>query len=214
LGVILLLFSLVPSLVIAHEIQGTVVGIADGDTITVLDSNKQQHKIRLYGIDCPEGGQAYGNKAKKAVSGLVYGKSVTVHVLDRDRYGRDVGMVVRGGVNINAELVAHGYAWVFTKYCKVEMCNDWYKLQEQAEIKKLGLWADPNPITPWDYRSQQRSGQADIASGATVYHGNVKSKVFHHPGCRHFNCKNCTRVFKSREEAIAAGYRPCGGCKP
>ena len=87
--------------VLSKDLHGKVVGISDGDTITILDSNKRQHKIRLYGIDSPEGGQAFGKKAKKFTSSLVYGKIVDVNVLDRDRYGRDVGLVYYNGIDIN-----------------------------------------------------------------------------------------------------------------
>jgi len=143
-------------------------------------------------------------------------------------------MVYLGGTNINGELIRNGYAWLFIKYCKVDVCNDWMAYQMEASFNKRGLWADPNPVPPWDYRRNKMSTNTQenyksqkafspppqvstsntqpIAAG--IYHGNVKSGAFHAPSCRHFNCKNCTRTFTSRNEAVAAGYHPCGDCKP
>ena len=232
----------------SRDIRGKVIGVSDGDTITVLDSNKHKYKIRFYGIDCPEGGQAFGNNAKKATSNLVYGKNVEVNVLDRDRYGREVGIVFHNNTNINGELIKKGYAWVYTRYCKVRTCNDWLELEKKAQAAHLGLWADPNAIPPWEYRSQKRQQQAQVEGDGNIkqgntflytkpatynspsssrqsssskssktasyssYHGNVRSHVFHGPGCQHFNCKNCIKQFNSITEAKQAGYRPHQQC--
>jgi len=196
--------------------DGKCVGVADGDTITVMHNGKGE-RIRLHGIDCPERGQDFGKRAKQFTSGMVFGKIVTIEPTDTDRYGRTVAMVYAGGKCLNEELIGAGFAWVYTKYCKERFCSDWKTLEGAARSSNLGLWAHGNPIPPWRYRHPDKSNRA--AGGASnianvEYHGNKKSHVFHRPGCRHYNCKNCTVVFKSRKEAISAGYRPCGMCKP
>jgi micrococcal nuclease len=195
----------------AQTITGKVVGVADGDTITVLQDHTQ-YKIRLYGIDTPESGQDFGNRAKQFTSSMVFGKQVQVIQKDMDRYGRVVGMVYVGSTCVNEEIVREGLAWVYDYYCKDSVCSQWRDLENQARATKIGLWSHPDPIPPWDYRRGVRGGTKAALGGK--YHGNTSSHVFHQSSCKHFNCKNCTKVFDSREAAIKAGYRPCGGCRP
>ncbi len=190
-------------------IQGKVVSVADGDTITVLQDSKQ-YKIRLYGVDSPEKKQDFGQKAKQFTSDMVFKQHVKVVAYDIDRYGRTVGMVYIGQKCLNEELIRNGFAWVYKKYCSESFCNDWLQLERKAREKKLGLWVYDNPIPPWDFRS----GKLTKSNVTGVYHGNVSSLVFHAPDCKHFNCKRCTKVFQDRELAINAGYKPCGICKP
>ena len=200
----------------AGDIVGEVIGIADGDTITVLQS-RTQYKIRLYGIDTPEKSQAFGNKAKRFLSGLVYRKKVRVVEEDVDRYGRIVGSVYLGSTFVNEEMVKSGYAWVYRKYCKRSFCPDWLGMEREARERGLGLWKDKDPIPPWDFRRGNISSAPSESSTYALaggYHGNVSSHVFHKPGCSGYNCKNCKAIFRTREEAIDAGYRPCGTCKP
>ena len=166
-----LFVTLSPASAFSKDIFGTVIGVADGDTITLLDANKLKHKIRLYGIDSPEGGQAFGDRAKKATSKLVYGKNVEINVLDRDRYGREVGIVFHNNTNVNGELIKKGYAWVYTKYCKVRTCDDWYGSQVEAKLNNRGLWAYPKAIPPWEYRSQKRQKQAQVEGNGNIQQG-------------------------------------------
>ena len=208
---------LLPSL--SSAITGKVVGIADGDTITIL-SGKSQHKIRLYGIDTPEKGQAFGNAAKKHTSNLVAGKTVDVEAYDTDRYGRTVGVVSVNGLNVNQSLIGSGLAWQYQKYCKASFCGEWLRLEQKAKATGVGLWADNDPVPPWDWRRGVRNSEYKMQTGSTGtaalhgFHGNIKSHVFHSSSCRDYNCKGCVTVFDSREDAIAAGYRPCKQCKP
>ena len=206
----------------ANSIYGKVVSVADGDTITILSNNNQQTKIRLYGIDTPEKAQAFGQKAKKFTASLIAGKRATVKVYDTDRYGRSVGVVFVNGTNVNEELINNGLAWQYRKYCKASFCEDWLKREEYARSFFFGLWAESNPQPPWDWR-KSRQGQstkrsyaipttAAIASGTGRYHGNRRSHVFHAPNCQHYNCKNCTKRFKSIAEATNAGYRSHNQC--
>lgn len=131
-----------------YPFQAKVVKIADGDTVTVLTTNYEQIKIRLYGIDAPEKKQAFGNVSKQALSGLIAGKEVEIEDCGVDRYRRVVGIIHHDGVNINEAMVEVGLAWVYPQYCKKPFCKDWYTLQKQAKKDGQGLWRDTAPIAP------------------------------------------------------------------
>lgn len=150
--------------------------------------NRQQVKIRLHGVDTPEKKQAYGNIARKFTSKMVAGKIVNVQETDKDRYGRTVALINVDGKSLNRSVVKSGYAWVYKKYCKQSFCRDWLKDEEHAKKQKLGLWHDPHAIAPWEWRHKGE----DRGIGQIGFHGNTSSHVFHKPGCKHFNCKNCT----------------------
>jgi endonuclease YncB( thermonuclease family) len=131
--------------------SGMVVGVSDGDTITVLHEGKGE-KIRLYGIDTPEKGQPFSKKAKQFTSGMVYGKTVEVETKDTDRYSRNVALIYVDGQSLNEALVKNGFAWVYREYCKEAFCEDWLNLEIVARYDKIGLWSEPNPIPPWEFR--------------------------------------------------------------
>ena len=135
--------------------SGKVIGTADGDTITVLRDNEQV-RVRLYGIDCPEDGQAFSKKAKQFTSKMVFGKVVEVKVMATDRYGRTVAMIYADKTLLNEELVKAGLAWVYWKYCHQPICETWKGFQIGARMDKRGLWAEPNPIAPWEFRRKKR----------------------------------------------------------
>lgn len=129
-------------------LSGKVVSIHDGDTITVLQG-KQQVKIRLYGIDAPELKQPYGKKSKQFLANLIAGEVVEVEENGKDRYKRTIGTVYLGGADINAQMVANGYAWAYRKFSKK------YTPQEsQAKKQGLGLWRDKEPAPPWEWRKR------------------------------------------------------------
>jgi len=113
LAPLLLLFTLSAQ---TETLEGKVVKIADGDTLTLLTSSNEQVKIRLAGIDTPEKKQPFGNKAKQALANLAFQKQALIEVEVKDRYGRTVGVVFVDGLNVNAELVKQGMAWVYRKY--------------------------------------------------------------------------------------------------
>ena len=137
----------------ADTLQGRVVTIADGDTITVLDADKVQHKIRLTGIDAPEKAQAFGNKSKQALADMVFGKDVQVEEHGKDKYKRTLGRVLVNGIDANAEMVRQGYAWVYRKYSKNP---DLLRLEAEAREAKRGLWVDAEPVPPWEWRHKAR----------------------------------------------------------
>ena len=139
--------------VLAATLVGRVVKIADGDTLTIVIDDRQE-KIRLSDIDTPERKQPYGTRAKQALAELTFGKTVTVSTTTRDRYGRVIGHITADGVDVNAELVRLGFAWVYRRYSKdAELLH----LEEIARDEGLGLWADSNPIPPWEWRRGRRS---------------------------------------------------------
>ena len=147
---ILILLFIIPTSVYAWS--GKVVGITDGDTIKVLSQEYIEVKIRLYGIDTPEKGQAYGQAATKYLSEYVAGESVEVQPMDTDRYGRTVAIIYQGDLNINEEMVRAGYAWGYMKYCKESFCDKWLGLEGDARETKQGLWKEPSPVPPWEWR--------------------------------------------------------------
>ncbi len=139
----------------SETINGRVIGVSDGDTLNLLDSSNTQFKIRLAAIDAPEKAQAFGQRAKQKLFDLCYGKRASVQVVSIDRYGRTVGDVDCAGINANEVMVQSGFAWVYRKYDKGH--EHLYGLEEEARNARRGLWADPNPIAPWDWRKSKGS---------------------------------------------------------
>jgi endonuclease YncB( thermonuclease family) len=136
-----------------YTLTGKVVAIADGDTLTVLDDSKTQHKIRLAGIDAPEKGQAFGNKSREAIGDKVFQQTVRVEVIDIDRYKREVGRIFLGERFINMEMVRDGFAWRYVQYDKR---GEFAAAETDAREHRRGLWADPNPVPPWEWRKAKR----------------------------------------------------------
>ncbi len=127
-------------------------------------------------------------------------------------------MIYVNSLSVNREIVKAGYAWVYVAYCKKPFCSEWKDLEKTARRLKIGIWSQPNPVPPWQFRKNKRSAFKNASPSITnqvgTYHGNRNSHMFHGTACKHYNCKNCTVIFKSREKAIEAGYRPCGNCRP
>lgn len=149
---ILCFLSLLLALTVqADTLTGRVVAVADGDTLTLLTAGNQQVKVRLAGIDAPELRQPYGQKAKQALSDWAFGKTARVESPGPDKYGRTLGTVFVGAVNVNAALIEQGAAWVYRKYS-----HDPYllTLESQAQAAKRGLWVLPldQRCPPWDWR--------------------------------------------------------------
>lgn len=141
-------------------LAGRVVGLADGDTITVLDDHFTQHKVRVAGIDAPEKGQPFGNRSKANLSMLVMGKPVRVEWNKKDRYGRIVGVVRVNGTDAGLEQVRAGMAWHYKAYVKEQPAQDqasYAAAEDDARESRRGLWADKTPLAPWDYRAAKRS---------------------------------------------------------
>ena len=141
----------------ADSLTGKVVKVTDGDTITILVDN-QQITIRLNEIDAPEHDQEYGHKSKEALADLIFEKEVRVITHGEDRYGRTIGDVFVGQINVNEKLVEDGWAWNFLKYSKSKRLAE---LEKEARASKKGLWADKAPIAPWDYRAEEARQKAE-----------------------------------------------------
>jgi len=145
----------------AADYKGKVVGVTDGDTITVLRHGTGE-RIRLNGIDCPEKAQAFGNGAKQATSQLAFGKEVTVQAHGLDKFDRTIAdVILPDGVNLNQELVRKGWCWWYRKYAPENMTLE--KLEADARAAQAGLWRDPNPIPPWVFRKLRRGSAIDPA---------------------------------------------------
>ena len=157
--VILAILAAVPLLAAAPRsliLRGTIVGVHDGDSCTLLVGTTQ-HKIRLEGIDTPELGQPFGTRAKQGLSKYIFSRQVTVHVSGKDSYGRSLGTILVDGKSINLQLVTDGLAWHYKQYS-----NDRKLAQAESSARraKRGLWADADAMAPWQWRRMRTSSSA------------------------------------------------------
>lgn len=222
-------------------LEGKVVGVADGDTITVLGADNRQTRIRLQGIDAPESRQAFGQASKQNLSDLIFGRQVVVEYEKTDRYGRTLGKVLTGGHDVNLEQVKAGLAWHYKYYQDEQSPNDrrlYADAETEARSARRGLWAEPGPIPPWDFRRGKRVAVEEgrptaggvstptpipaakrpargEATGATepeegtVYVTRTGSK-YHLSSCQYLRR---SRIPISLKEAKQS-YGPCSVCRP
>jgi micrococcal nuclease len=201
---------------LAQVIFGKVVGVTDGDTLTLLDDEKQQHTIRLEGIDSPESGQAFGSSSKEALSRKVFGKSPWTEWRETDKYGRTLGHIYLDGRHINLEMVADGLAWHYKQYSTDPRLAN---AEVVARGKRLGLWNVSSPPTPpWEFRHPNPApgigavqGLMDrTAEGEVVVYVTRTGKSYHAAGCR-FLAKSSSPISLSDARAR---YKPCSVCNP
>jgi endonuclease YncB( thermonuclease family) len=201
------IFFILSTACFAGSFTGKVVGVHDGDTITVLDAQKVQHKIRLAGIDTPELKQAHGKDAKKALSLKVFSKHVRIEWTTKDRYKRTIGRVYLGKRDINLEMVQEGWAWHYKHYSKEKALAD---AEKGARAAKKGLWRSQSPVAPWNWRRGARKPSAGVIGGSKAIAGeywlNTKSNVRHNSRCRYY------KKTKSGRACKANTGRPCGLC--
>ena len=153
------LFLLVTTLIAVHtasaeSLHGRVVGITDGDTIMVLVDHREV-KVRVAGIDAPEKKQPFGQRSKEHLSDCAFGKSVAVEWSKKDRYGRTIGKVTADGVDCGLRQIQDGLAWHYNAYAKEQSSSDraaYSEAESQAMARKTGLWSDPHPTPPWEFR--------------------------------------------------------------
>jgi endonuclease YncB( thermonuclease family) len=126
-----------------------VVAVYDGDTVTCIDENNQQQKIRLAEIDAPEAKQDFGQASRQSLANMVFGRTIQVVDSGRDRYGRWIGRLYVDGIDVNRQQVATGMAWHYADYSKDKSLAT---VQAQAQAQRIGLWSQPNPIPPWEFR--------------------------------------------------------------
>lgn len=141
--------------VAAEGLTGRVVGVADGDTITVLDAQRVQHKIRLAGIDAPEKRQPFGQVSKQHLADLVFGQEVELDCGRPDRYRREVCVVLLGGQDVNLAQVQAGLAWWYRQYAReqtAERREAYSAAEREAQEARRGLWQEPSPMPPWEWR--------------------------------------------------------------
>lgn len=145
---------------LADTIEGKVVGITDGDTLTVLDGEHRQHHVRLMGIDAPEKRQAFGTRSREHLAGLAFHRDVVVEFTKHDRYGRVVGKVVVSGQNIGLAQIQAGFAWHYRQYAREQLPADraaYAEAEASARLAGRGLWADEHPQAPWEFRQQSKA---------------------------------------------------------
>lgn len=167
---VLAVMVLLPLATSAETLSGRVVGVHDGDTITVLDANHKQYKVRLAGIDAPESKQAFGTRSKESLSRMVFGKDVNIDWDKRDRYGRIVGKVwttpestcrtaeCPKTLDANLAQLAIGMAWHYKQYEKEQSAEDRERYafaEQEARARKAGLWSDTHATPPWEWRRQK-----------------------------------------------------------
>jgi endonuclease YncB( thermonuclease family) len=192
------------------EFTGKVIGVSDGDTITVLH-DKTPVKIRLDGIDSPETGQDFGTRAKSFTSEIAFGKVVIVRPVGIDRYRRTIAVVLLpDGRLLNHEIVRSGYAWWYRKFAPRDKALE--QLEIQARECNRGLWSQSSPIPPWEWRHPKPDTARDAANVSVI--ANLRTLVYHRVGC-----PNAARIsarnrgtFSSPAAAQAAGYRPGTDC--
>jgi endonuclease YncB( thermonuclease family) len=201
--------SPIPAFKRGETFTARVTSVPDGDTVTVATAAESSLRIRVEGVDCPESGQPFSQVARNFTRQLVFDRTVTVRVLDVDRYGRLVSRVIAGNHDLSLELVKAGLAWHYTAYSAD-------RLLESAELDarraKRGLWSQPNPAPPWVGRRPEMAAGSTPLPQVGPFRANVRSGVFHKADCKNAHCQNCTRTFERREEAEAAGFRPAGDC--
>lgn len=141
------------------DLIGNVVKIADGDSVTILDTNKVQHKVRLVGIDAPERKQPFGKRSKQSLSDMAFRKMVIVKSDKRDHYGRVLGKILINGIDVNLEQIRRGMAWHYKAYKYDQSASDrqtYTEAERKARVMRQGLWIDSDPLPPWVWRKLKR----------------------------------------------------------
>lgn len=143
----------------ADQLFGQVIAVADGDTLTILTKDKQKIIIRLNAIDAPEKNQAFSNASKKSLSSICFKKTASIQTFGPDKYGRTIGDVTCDEVNANKYQVDNGMAWVYRKYSNDSAL---IAMEDKAKNMGQGLWDDPNPVPPWEFRHQATPAAAPV----------------------------------------------------
>lgn len=185
--------------VFATEWEGKATAISDGDTATILTTDKKQVKVRMIEIDAPEKKQAFGQQSKKSLSDLCFKKPVVVVEKGKDKYRRSLVRLFCDGVDANAEQVRRGMAWAYQKYLTDQSIDE---LEKEARSKKIGLWADPNPIPPWDFRHPKIPAT-------------TPARFLNIPHSETFSCGGKNAYCKSMKSCAEAMYylKECGAAK-
>lgn len=152
---LLIVLLLLARSVEAETLSGTVIGVVDGDTLTIVDAQKRRYRVRLGQVDAPDSKQAFGIKSARSLYGLCFGKTAQVEWQAKDRNKFHIGHVTCDGVDANAAQVRRGMAWVSPK--STQPGSPLYELEAYARVRAIGLWSDPRPVPPWDWRPGQQT---------------------------------------------------------
>jgi endonuclease YncB( thermonuclease family) len=229
IALVVFLLSAAQAALAQETLAGRVVGVTDGDTITVLGSANTRYTIRLAGIDAPEHNQAFGQRSKQNLSRLVFGEKVTLDCGKEESYGRLVCKVMvpngsEGGRDACLEQVRDGMAWHYKQFQDEQTIGDrqlYAAAEDAAHEARLGLWSDAHPIPPWDFRHGTTSPLLYDTNGHRVASGQVgpvvgnrRSHIYEWPGCPYYDeISPKNRVpFESGQAAAQAGYRPARNC--
>jgi len=197
---------------------GRVVSVSDGDTLTVLDRAYREHKIRLIGIDAPEGGQDFGQASRMNLARMIFGREVLVIVMATDKYDRALAKVFVDETDVNTEQVRAGMAWFYRAFERDippperQLLDN---LERDARAEKRGLWQHRNPMPPWEFRERKRGENAPAAVPSSIWIiGNRNSGIYHRSDCPDFNrVSERNRVpFRTEDEAKKAGYKKARNC--
>jgi micrococcal nuclease len=218
--ILLLVLILIPAS--AWAWQGKVIGIPACDTVTVLHDGRAE-EIKLYGIACPEHVQDFSHQAIEFTWKVAIGEDVEIIPISVDPKGLTIGILSIGNKTLNQELIRAGLVWISRSRCKESFCSQWKQVQDDARKTRVGLWAivDSVPTTPSGQEKKisekeqpSHSASKKKSKKANYLHGDTVTHIFHAPGCEKYNCRNCIVPFKTRDQAIRAGYRPCELCNP
>jgi endonuclease YncB( thermonuclease family) len=160
-AVLLLLLAAIAADASAEQWRGKVVAIADGDTLTLLDADRRQHRIRLDGIDAPEKSQPFGQRSRQSLAALAHGREAVADCPKIDRYGRSVCTVTVDGADVGLIQVRRGLAWHYVRYANEQTPQarvEYARAEQQAREAHAGLWSMRDPMPPWDYRRAARAG--------------------------------------------------------
>lgn len=226
-GILLTLISFLAPIISpaqTNSYYGHVVSVSDGDSITVLDRQLREHKIRLNGIDAPEAGQEFSQASRRHLAKLVFGREVLVIWQMTDRYERELAKIMVDRMDINLEQLRAGMAWYFREYERdvpEEDRENFDAAEREARSERRGLWQQLNPLPPREYRARKRDENGtgavrspETGSGVIRIAGNRNSGIYHRSDCPDYDrVSERNRVyFKTEEEAKKAGYRKARNC--
>lgn len=166
---LLLLFLLGIGVTYGETLRGVVINVVDGDTIILLEKTpegKRTHRVQLEGIDAPEQGQDGGEEAKEYLEELIWGETVTIEYNGDDQYGRVLGRVLCGASRVNEEMVKEGWAWRYKRSTDRKL----EAYEAEARAGRKGLWAEPNPVSPWEWRDRKRAEENGGTRGKRIFH--------------------------------------------
>lgn len=205
----------------AFEVNGKVVGVLDGDTLTFESSAGKLARVRLKEVDAPEAGQIFGRQARQFVEGLALGKSAVVKYTAMDRYGRIIGEVIfPDGHSLNRELLRHGFAWHYRVHFPGD--ESLKELEYRAWKQKAGLWVDPAAVPPWEFRRENNSPQEPPADPSQMDYdgifnygliGDPETRFYFWPGCPNYpEDSRGFAVFGSKLQAKTSGFKVSPHC--